>query len=662
MDRETERLIREERLAEAAERLESQGFHSRAADLYERACDWSRAAEAARRAQDHSRVLRLAVESRDAALALAVLPRVAEDAQEATRVAHTFDRRGDHAWAARLFAATGQPALAAKAWERAGEAVEAARLLEEARDVVGAAKVLEAQIRREPTRHPLHIALGDLLLRYGKTEAAVRTLQKVPAGAPERRDALTLLLDGFERLGLAQAREEANAELSALGGPSSQEAPPVAQVEVKARLFGRYEVVREVAQSPSARVVECVDGVRQEHVAVKIFAAYDSRGAGRDALARFEREVKVLASLDHPNIVPLRDYVPEGPAIVLAWMSGGTLEAMLEAEVVAPARAVEIAVAVLSALGEAHRVGVLHRDVKPANVLFDSAGVTRLADFGVAHLGDLSATATAGVIGTLGYMSPEQREGRPATIQSDLYGVGAILWQMLTGQRPGAESAASGPASGPPSSSPRMRPSAAHRDLDPRHDALVLALMADEARERPEDAYAARKQLLSLPWPHTIERAHVRAEVAGPRSERPSPLARAQDTPDGGAVDTWLGRAIRRVPLDAASLERARGFAIAGHPALHVVWCVERAQQEIWLDEPAGEPLARPLGDREHAWMSEGLAALHAAGIVHGTIDRAHVRMTPQGPCLLFTARANPAATVDTDRLALHALASAPHA
>ena len=92
----------------------------------------------------------------------------------------------------------------------------------------------------------------------------------------------------------------------------------------------------------------------------------------------------------------------------------------------------------LAALGEAHRLGIIHRDIKPANVLFDEAGVTRLGDFGVAHLSDLSATATAGVIGTLGYMSPEQREGRPATVKSDLFGVGAILWEMLTGERPEA--------------------------------------------------------------------------------------------------------------------------------------------------------------------------------------------------------------------------------
>ena len=115
---------------------------------------------------------------------------------------------------------------------------------------------------------------------------------------------------------------------------------------------------------------------------------------------------------------------------------GGTLERMLTTTgALAPARAVEIASGMLAALGEAHRLGILHRDVKPANVLFDEAGGARLSDFGVAHLGDVSTTATAGVFGTLAYMSPEQREGRPATARSDVFAAGTMLREMLTGDR-----------------------------------------------------------------------------------------------------------------------------------------------------------------------------------------------------------------------------------
>src|SRR6185369_11871861 len=125
-----------------------------------------------------------------------------------------------------------------------------------------------------------------------------------------------------------------------------------------------YETVREIAATPHARVLEAEDRVTGERVAVKLLAGLSGQ-EGRDALFRFEREARALAQLRHPNVVPLRAYHPEGPAIVLAWMSGGTLVDRLRGQPMAPARAVEIACALLSALGEAHRLGILHRDVKP---------------------------------------------------------------------------------------------------------------------------------------------------------------------------------------------------------------------------------------------------------------------------------------------------------
>src|SRR6185436_12174263 len=194
---------------------------------------------------------------------------------------------------------------------------------------------------------------------------------------------------------------------------------------------------RDVATTQHARVIEAFDRINGDLVAVKLLAGIHE-GTGRDALLRFEREARALAQLRHPNVVPLRAYHPEGPAIVLAWMSGGSLADRIQeaALAFAPARAIEIACAVLSALGEAHRLGILHRDVKPSNVLFDDVGATRLSDFGAAHLGDLSSTATAGAIGTFAYMSPEQRLGRPASLTSDLYSAGVLLAELLTGEAP----------------------------------------------------------------------------------------------------------------------------------------------------------------------------------------------------------------------------------
>ncbi len=653
MDPEVSALAAQERLVEAAELASSRGDARSASALFERACDFKRAADHAIRAQDWARALPLALEGRSEELAEAVLPKLVADRAQAERIAFHLERRGDHGWAARLLQGIGKLAEAAKAYERAGRAVEAAALLEQSGDVVGASRVLEAQVRREPESGALLVALGRLLHRYGKTDAAVRALQKVRADSPERRAALTLLVAALDRLGLGEARTLAESELRGLGGPVADTSAEPTAASVRARLFGRYEIAREVASSPHARVIECVDGVRSERVAVKVFAGYDARGAGRDALARFEREVRVLGTLDHPNVVPLRDYLPEGPALVLEWMGRGTLEQMLANEPLAPARAVEIAQAVLSALGEAHRHGIIHRDIKPANVLFDDAGVTRLGDFGVAHLSDLSATATAGVIGTLGYMSPEQREGRPATVRSDLYGVGAILLEMLTGDRPDAtieQSARDVTAAG---TSGRVRPSAVHRDLDARHDDVVFSLIDSDPERRPADAFVARRALGSLRWPSTIERIAAPRAPQKTTSDRPSAIRLLPG--DGGAeIDQWLSRPVISVPLDAASLARASLFARADHPALQVVLRVDRKGQSIWLARTRGKPLVGRPTPRQAATLRDALDRLHELGEPHGAIDPAHVFVDDGGNVTLaFSLRPPPTATFDTDRIAL---------
>jgi serine/threonine-protein kinase len=641
-DPEVAALVRESRLQEAATLARTRGKFRTASSLFERACSWKDAADCARSARDFPAALRLYVEAKNDGEALAALGEI-KDVPACERIAYYFEQRGAFPWAARAYEAAGSKVLAAGAWDKAGDAARAARLYEETGDVVTAARTLEAQIRREPKRAQLRVALGSLLFRYGKTEAAVKHLQQVDKSTLERRHALTILISALDRMGLLQAKDEASAELDALGGPVSQAEPEAPASQVKARVFGRYEVVREVASTPSARVLQCIDSVRGDEVAVKIFAGYAARGAGRDALSRFEREVKVLGSLDHPNVVPLYDYVPDGPALVMEWMRGGTLENMLEKEPIAPARAIEIACAVLSALGEAHRLSVIHRDVKPANVLFDEAGVAKLGDFGAAHLGDLSATATAGIIGTLGYMSPEQREGRPASIKSDLYGAGMILREMLTGERPS------------PSEPLRVLPSGAHRDLDRRHDAVVLALTADNPDDRPADAFAARRALTALTWPSTIERAALRTEAKRAPSEHPRGLR--VETKDGHTVDTFLDRAVEIFPLDEGSLSRAQAFARADHVALQRVLRVDRAAAEIWFAEARGMPPVAELSPAQANALREALALLHSSGVVHGHVDREHVHTDEVGGVTLrFSPHGDARATIDTDRLALATL------
>ncbi len=641
MDRDVEELVRAERLLDAAKLASERGEAHTASLLYERACDWTRAARQAARAGERRRAVELAVASGDDSLCEEMVAGLKNAPSEALAAAARISGRGHERWSARLLEMGGDSAAAAAAWDRAGDPVRAASLLEQAGNPAGAAKILEASLRREPSRGSTALALGSLLARFGKHEAAVRALQRVPADTSERRDALILLVPLLERIGLSRAAADAAAILEALGGPPKTE--PIATLAPisRARLFARYDVVREAASSPSARVLECVDVVRGERVAVKIFAGWNAHGVGRDALARFEREVRAMRALDHPNIVPLREFVPEGPAIVLAWMGGGTLERLLATTgTLPPARAIEIATSLLTALGEAHRVGIVHRDVKPSNVLFDDAGGARLSDFGVAHLGDASTTATAGVFGTLSYMSPEQREGRAAGPRSDLFSVGAVLREMLTGQR-GAEASAAAP-------------SEAHSELDARHDALVSSLTARDPAARPEDAFQARASLLALPWPSSIE-----ARAGRTRGERRSsawPTANRVRTEGARIVDTWTGRHIERVPITEPALLRARSFARAGHPALQQVLRIDRSDGSLWLEAPAGRPLDRALRASQRAVLAAAIGALHAAGGVHGRIDSEHVLIEGDAPVLRFHATADPTATADRDWLALSRL------
>ncbi len=156
---------------------------------------------------------------------------------------------------------------------------------------------------------------------------------------------------------------------------------------------------------------------------------------------RIEREAEVLTRLDHPNIVELLDVVEDGDEVtlVMAYLTGGTLADRVGRHGPAPADEVErLADALGSALAEAHRAGVVHRDIKPGNVLFDDAGVPHLADFGVASSRDDTAglTAVGTVVGTPGFMAPEQARGDLAGQAADVFALGATLLYAATGEGP----------------------------------------------------------------------------------------------------------------------------------------------------------------------------------------------------------------------------------
>src|SRR5262249_9610020 len=156
-----------------------------------------------------------------------------------------------------------------------------------------------------------------------------------------------------------------------------------------------------------------------------------------DFLSRFQQEAQMVAQLSHPNILPIYDYGREGdiPYIVMPLVAGGTLRDLL-AQLPSPERALPICDRILSALAYAHAQHVVPRAVKPANVLMGDDDWPLLTDFGIAKIvaPALTATYPGTMIGTPGYMAPEQAEGKPIDHRADLYAMGVILFEMLAGR------------------------------------------------------------------------------------------------------------------------------------------------------------------------------------------------------------------------------------
>ncbi|MCP4615135.1 MAG: serine/threonine protein kinase, partial [Bradyrhizobium sp.] len=159
-----------------------------------------------------------------------------------------------------------------------------------------------------------------------------------------------------------------------------------------------------------------------------------------DFMRRFETEAQLVARLEHPHIVPLYDYwrEPDGAYLVMRWLQGGNLYDALQRGPWSPKAAAHLLDQVAGALDVAHRQGVVHRDVSPGNILLDQDGNAYLSDFGIAKdlLRAKLATDPDAVTGSLLYISPEQAQGQPITPQGDLFSLGIVMYEILTGEHP----------------------------------------------------------------------------------------------------------------------------------------------------------------------------------------------------------------------------------
>ena len=306
---------------------------------------------------------------------------------------------------------------------------------------------------------------------------------------------------------------------------------------IGAALEGRYRVTERVATGGMATVYRAVDERLDRVVAVKIIQRSQADDAG--FLARFEREAKIIARLAHPNVVGVHDTGSHDglPYLVMEFVAGRTLRDVLNEHERLPVRhSVRIAGKMLEALSAAHRIGLVHRDVKPENVLLSEAGEVKVADFGLARIVEAESDPEEDggqLLATVAYVPPELVAEGVADARSDVYSAGIVLFELLTGVVPfdGPDAAE---VAGRHVHEDVPAPSTLIDGLPPGLDALVVAATRRDRAARPADAteFAARLAELPEQAPAPVARRSERHTTVLPtepvyqgRSTTPAPPA-----------------------------------------------------------------------------------------------------------------------------------------
>ncbi|HEX7464153.1 MAG TPA: protein kinase, partial [Actinomycetota bacterium] len=244
----------------------------------------------------------------------------------------------------------------------------------------------------------------------------------------------------------------------------------------RALLGGRYRVEEELGRGGMARVFRGTDTVLGRPVAIKILAPQFAEDA--NFVTRFRREAQAAARLNNPHVVGVYDTGSDDGVhfIVMEYVEAKTLADFLTGgSRIMPERAIELAESVCEALSVAHAAGIVHRDVKPANIMVARDGSVKVTDFGIARLTTSADTIaqTAAVLGTASYLSPEQAQGQPVDQRSDIYSLGAVLYEMVTGRPPFSGDTAVAVASKHVLEQP-VPPSQLNPDVSPGLDAVIM--------------------------------------------------------------------------------------------------------------------------------------------------------------------------------------------
>jgi len=357
------------------------------------------------------------------------------------------------------------------------------------------------------------------------------------------------------------------------------------EIPTDALIDGRYKILARIGSGGMADVYCAEDQQLGRKVALKLLHHRFAEDA--EFVERFRREASSAASLQHPNVVSVYDRGQwDGTSyIAMEYLSGRSLKDVIRQEApLDPVRSIDITVQILKAARFAHRHGIVHRDLKPHNVMVDDEDRVKVTDFGIARAGASDMTETGSIMGTAQYLSPEQAQGHAVDQSSDLYSIGVILFELVTGHVPfDAESAVSialkHVSEAPPA------PSLFDPSVPPALEAVVLWALEKDPARRPADADA---------FLHALEDARDAVLVEEAPGQRTAMFAPAALAPDPYPDDTLATAALGAAPPAAA--------ADAPPPPYYV------------------DPVVAFEERRRRPWWAWLLAALALAAIVLGIV------------------------------------------
>lgn len=342
--------------------------------------------------------------------------------------------------------------------------------------------------------------------------------------------------------------------------------------DLTGKQFGPYQIVAPLGEGGMAVVYKAFQPAMERYVAIKVLP----RALAQDPefVARFQREAKLLAQLQHPHILPVFDFgEAEGfTYLVMPYIKSGTLTDLLRGGVLPLEQTRRLITQIGDALHYAHTRGLVHRDVKPSNVLVDESGNCLLTDFGLARMveGSMNLTTSGTVLGTPAYMSPEQGVGQPSDARSDIYALGVILYEMVTGRVPYK-------AETPVAvifkhiHDPLPPPSTVNPAISEALEAVILKALA----KKPDDRYSTAGDMVKALQTALSAETPARHPVSSSASALPTPpsaLARTASVPPTSAASPsslmrWIG--VGCIGLAVIGMLGAAGLGVfLGLPAL----------------------------------------------------------------------------------------------